>query len=70
MKILHVISSLEVGGAQKLVSDLLPMFSSRGLEVELLVFQDVENNLSAKIKEAGIETDLVSPKLLPKYTRN
>lgn len=54
MKILHVISSLEVGGAQKLVSDLLPMFSSRGLEVELLVFQDVENNLSKKIKEAGI----------------
>ena len=31
---------------------------------------DHVESFEAKIKEAGIETDLVSPKLLPKYTRN
>ena len=31
---------------------------------------DHVESFEAKIKEAGIETNLVSPKLLPKYTRN
>ena len=31
---------------------------------------DHVESFEAKIKEAGIETELVSPKLLPKYTRN
>ena len=54
MKVLHVISSLELGGAQKLISDLLPVFASRGLDVELLVFQDVQSYLSEKIRESGV----------------
>lgn len=54
MKVLHVISSLAVGGAQKLVADLLPIISTEGIDVELLVFQEVENHLSEKIKKAGI----------------
>lgn len=54
MKVLHVISSLELGGAQKLISDLLPVFASRGLDVELLVFQDVQSYLSEKIRELGV----------------
>ena len=38
MKILHIITSLNIGGAEKLMVDLLPRLKQRGAEVELLVF--------------------------------
>ena len=43
--------------------------TSKATVVGKLSLDHVES-FEAKIKEAGIETDLVSPKLLPKYTRN
>ena len=38
MKILHVITSLRTGGAERLVTDLLPRFRDDGHEVSLLLF--------------------------------
>ena len=38
MKILHIITSLRTGGAEKLLVDLLPAFKSMGHTVELLLF--------------------------------
>ena len=38
MKILHVITSLRTGGAEKLMVDLLPRLKAKGLDVELLLF--------------------------------
>ena len=38
MKVLHIITSLNIGGAEKLMVDLLPQLKDRGVEVELLVF--------------------------------
>ena len=38
MKILHVITSLGTGGAERLLVDLLPRLRDFGNEVELLVF--------------------------------
>ncbi len=55
MKLLHVISSLEIGGAQRLLSDLLPLQKQQGIEVAILVNIDIENAFTKKIKEAGIE---------------
>lgn len=55
MKLLHIISSLEIGGAQRLLSDLLPIQKQQGLDVELLVNVSVENDFAAKIQEAGVK---------------
>jgi len=37
MKILHIINSLETGGAEKLLVDTLPLYAARGLSVDLLL---------------------------------
>lgn len=53
MKILHIISSLEVGGAQKLLSDLLPLLAQKH-EVTLLINNDIDNAFTARVKAAGV----------------
>ena len=64
MKLLHIISSLEIGGAQRLLSDLLPVQKEQGLDVELLVNVRVENEFTAKIEDSGIKiTSLDIPNL-------
>jgi glycosyltransferase involved in cell wall biosynthesis len=54
MRVLHVISSLEIGGAQRLLSDLLPIQKQQGLDVSLLVLKREENAFSQKVQEAGV----------------
>lgn len=53
MKILHVIASLEIGGAQKLLADLLPL-QAKFESVDLLVYQRVENDFEKTIESAGV----------------
>ena len=38
MRMLHVITSLRTGGAEKLMVDLLPRMKAKGHEVDLCVF--------------------------------
>lgn len=47
MKILHVITSLDTGGAERLMVDLLPLLKERGHDVGLLLF----NGADAPLKE-------------------
>ena len=54
MKVLHVISSLEIGGAQRLLSDLLPIQKQQGIDVSLLVLKSEDNDFSRKVSEAGV----------------
>lgn len=54
MKVLHVISSLEIGGAQRLLSDLLPIQKQQGIDVTLLVLKSEDNAFSKKVAEAGV----------------
>ena len=54
MKILHIISSLEIGGAQRLLSDILPLMAKEH-DVTLLVNKEVDNDFSFKIKKAGVK---------------
>lgn len=53
MKILHVINSLEIGGAQRLLSDLIPL-QSKTQDVSLLVYERVNNCFEEKIAAAGV----------------
>lgn len=55
MKILHIITSLRTGGAEKLVSDLLPLLRDRGNSVELLVLDGTETGWLNQIEDLGIK---------------
>lgn len=54
MRILHVILSLEIGGAQRLLSDLLPLQKQYN-EVKLLVFNGVDTSFQTSIEASGID---------------
>ena len=54
MKVLHVISSLEIGGAQRLLSDLLPIQKQQGIDVSLLVLKSEDSAFSKKVADAGV----------------
>lgn len=54
MRVLHVISSLEIGGAQRLLSDLLPMQRLEGIDVSLLVLREADTDFRKKKAVAGI----------------
>ena len=54
MKILHVITSLELGGAERLMVDLLPEQKKLGHQVDLLVLDLRGEVFLKKLKTAGI----------------
>ena len=54
MKILHVITSLRIGGAEKLMVDLLPRLRDLGNEVELAVFYGAQTQFVEQLEQAGI----------------
>ena len=54
MKILNVITSMRMGGAEKLLSEMLPIMQEKGVKVDLLVFDGVETPLMKSMNENGI----------------
>lgn len=54
MKILHVITSLQTGGAEKLMVDLLPRLKEKGYEVDLLLFDGSDTPFRRQAEAAGI----------------
>lgn len=54
MKILHVITSLRTGGAEKLMVELLPRLKASGLDVDLLLFDGTDTPFRKEIEENGI----------------
>lgn len=60
MRILHVITSLEMGGAERLMLDLLPALIKRGNEVDLAVFNSNETVLYNELIRNGIRVYLFS----------
>ncbi|MDE6409960.1 MAG: glycosyltransferase [Muribaculaceae bacterium] len=54
MKILHIIPSLEIGGAQKLLTDLIPLQSQEN-EIGVLVLKKEATNFEKLIKESKIQ---------------
>ena len=55
MKVLHIITSLNIGGAEKLMVDLLPRLKGRGVEVELLVFVGNRTMFYDQLEREGIK---------------
>lgn len=54
MKILHVITSLNTGGAEHLMVDLLPQLKSHGHEIALFVFDGTTTPFMSLLKQKGI----------------
>lgn len=54
MRILHVITSLEIGGAQRLLADLLPL-QVTSEDVTLLVYERVYNDFEKILEHVGIK---------------
>lgn len=69
--IIHIISSLETGGAQKLISELLPALRQLGTQATLIVFRRTGNHLEKLLTDNGIEIisldidNLRSPRVIP-----
>lgn len=55
MKILHVITSLRTGGAEKLMVDLLPRLKKSGNDVDLLLFDGTDTQFRSDAEAAGIK---------------
>ena len=60
MRILHVITSLRIGGAEKLMVDLLPRLRDKGCDVELCLFDGVDTPFKKEVLDAGIKVHCLS----------
>ena len=60
MKILHIITSLHIGGAERMVSELLPRLRKRRHDVELLLFDGTRSSLYNCIEQEGITIHILS----------
>lgn len=54
MRILHVITSLRTGGAEKLMVDMLPRMKAEGHEVDLCVFDGIRTPFYNELEQDGI----------------
>ena len=54
IRILHVITSLRTGGAERLMVDLLPRLREKGLKIELAVFEGTRTDFYHALKQQGI----------------
>ena len=59
MRILHVITSLRTGGAEKLMVDLLPKLRELGNDVEILLFDGTSTPFYDQLKSAGIPVNVL-----------
>ena len=61
MKVLHIISNLGPGGAEKLIEESLPIMNKlQDIEVDLLLLSDQGNVFDKNLKKNGINIDVIS----------
>ena len=53
-RILYIITSLRIGGAERMVSELLPRLLNRGHNVEFLLFDGTRSSLYNRVEQEGI----------------
>ena len=54
MKILQVITSMSVGGAEKLVSEIAPLLQEKGHLVDVLLFDGTDTSFKLALQKKGI----------------
>lgn len=53
MKILHVITSLQTGGAEKLIVEIVPRLRQKGLDVDVCLFNGKDTPFKQQLRECG-----------------
>lgn len=77
MKILHVINSLSIGGAEKLLTELVPLQMNDGYQVDVIRFAPGETAFVSQLRAAGVtvltlghsKKDIYNPLLVLKLMR-
>ena len=60
MKILQVITSLNIGGAEKLIVDMVPMYNQRGMQVDVLLFNGTNTQFKTQLEEKHVKVYALS----------
>lgn len=60
MRILHIITSLKTGGAEALLTDLVPLMKSKGYQVDVLVFDGTRTPFYEKLEKSGVHVFALS----------
>lgn len=55
MKLLHVITNLQMGGAEKLMTLLLPKLKNMGIDVEILLLDGTDTPICQELRNSGIK---------------
>src|SRR5664280_3068778 len=75
MRVLHVIDSLVLGGAEVLVKDLAPRMRARGIDFEVLILRRTNSPVEVAVRESGVPVhdtelkNLYSPVQIAKLAR-
>ncbi len=70
MKILQVITSLRIGGAEKLVVDMAPILKAKGHIVDVFVFDGVQTPFLQKLKDNDIRVIRYNEGASPYHLKN
>ena len=54
MRILQVITSLHIGGAEKLIVDMVPLYQELGYQVDVLLFDGTETPFKMQLQDKGV----------------
>lgn len=58
MRVLHIINSIEIGGAEMLLCDILPELTKRGINIELFLLKESRNNMVQTLIDNGIKIEI------------
>jgi len=53
MRVLHVINNLATGGAEKLVTDTVPLYNNRGIQTDVLLLNGAQTPFLERLKASG-----------------
>ncbi|KOS07098.1 hypothetical protein AM493_14425 [Flavobacterium akiainvivens] len=53
MKVLHIINDLRTGGAEKLVTEIVPMFNAKGITADVLLLNGSQTPFYKQLEDAG-----------------
>ena len=54
MRILQIINSLKIGGAEKLIADIVPLLRDKGHTVDVCLFDGIDTDFKSLLQQAGI----------------
>ena len=67
MKVLQIINSLDVGGAERLIAEIVPLMKSKKMDIDVLILKNTDTPFKKTLQEKGVNvfyvknTSLYSP---------